>query len=531
MTPPPPGPPDHVLPDHYRVAQREDGSWWQLGGGAVYKATDLRSGATVALRFFDAGPRTADATGALAEYAAALARFRSPLVAPLRDFFVSGAFNVAATEFIAGESLAERVRRDGPMGAGPGWTMAHQLLRALASLHAQGLAHGSLAPSKILFPGDGGTDRPLVLVEAGLHPSASVAADPTAGCASTREDLFRLGESLWFALTGDTLPTSPDLLLPWQKLDAAGITPASGALPVLLARTLTGAPAQRPPTAPVLLETLNVLASFEFTVPSSPTMPSGAPSPEPVAPTPTPHPLAAAEGELWTRPNSRLTAPNRRRRKSGPVFRSLFWLTMGGVAGFFGGRAYERNHRRLETAWEQWSSSRAAPGAPPTPAITTNPPPDPGVPLPPSPPVSAAGVSARLERIKNLQPDVRDILKYARELRRVATLPVGDAAAFPTEAQVARLLERFDWTDPSAPNFHRTALLLVLGCSNDSPGAQGPAASQQAADATARALAQHGITSPIYPCGLGSKNEVPELEATGTASGQFVEVWVGFTLF
>ena len=248
MTPPLPGPPDQLLPEHYRVWRRDDGSWWQLGRGGVFKATDLRTDGTVALRFLEAGPRTPDAMGALAEYAALLARPGSPLVAPLRDFFVSGAFNVAATEFIVGESLANRVRRDGPLGAGSVWAIARSLLDGLASLHALGLAHGSLGPSKILFPAHGESDQPLILVEAGLHPSASIAPDPAAGSAATRADLHQLGATLWFALTGEALEPSVDLPLPWQSLDAAGITPALGALPVLLARTLTGDPrnARRP---------------------------------------------------------------------------------------------------------------------------------------------------------------------------------------------------------------------------------------------------------------------------------------------
>ncbi len=529
MTSSPPGPPDQVLPDHYRVVRREDGSWWQLGRGTVYKATDLRTDTTVALRFFDAGPRTPDTMGTLAEYAALLARPGSPLIAPLRDFFVSGAFNVAVTEWIAGESLAERVRRDGPLRAEPVWSIARWLLDALGSLHALGIAHASLEPSKILFPAEDEPARPLVLVDAGLHPAASVAADPAAGSASTREDLRRLGTTLWFALTGEDLDASPDLPLPWQRLDDAGITPALGQLPVLLARTLTGEPAQRPPTAPALLETLNVLASFGSAVPSLPTMPSRAPSSDPVAPTPEPHPLAAGDGELWTRPTSRLTTPNRRRRKPGPFLRSVLLILSGLVPGFYGGIAYEKNHQWLEATWARWLSSGtvSAAAASPTPSPPLTVAIESDVPLPRSPPVSATGVAVRLDRIKTSQPDVRDVLKYARELRRVATLPVTDAETFPTDAQVARLLERFDWTDPASPYVHRTPLLLVLGCSN------GPdqTLSQRDADRMAQALAQHGVTSPIYTCGLGSKNDLPEIEPAGEASGRFVEVWVAFTLF
>ena len=68
-----------------------------------------------------------------------------------------------------GESLAERVRRAGPLGAGPAWALACQLLDALGSFHARGLAHGGLEPSKIRFPG-AGFDQPLTLADANGLP-------------------------------------------------------------------------------------------------------------------------------------------------------------------------------------------------------------------------------------------------------------------------------------------------------------------------------------------------------------------------
>ena len=533
-------PPLPELPEHYRVWRREDGSWWQLGRGTVYKATDERTGETVALRFIDAGTRTQDAMGALAEYAARLARPGSALVAPLRDFFISGPFNVAATGFVTGESLAERVRRAGPLLAGPAWNVAEQLLEALGSLHTLGIAHGSLEPSKILFPGGAGDETPLVLVEAGLHPSAGAAADFAAGTDATREDLRWLGISLWFALTGDALTTPTGEPLPWQRLDSAGITPALGALPVLLARTLTGEPSQRPATARALQDTLNMLAPWQSMVSTSTAMPSRVPAPAPVAPTPEPRPAASAyeDDELWPRTSPRLSPPNRRRRKSRQIWISLAQLALGGIAGFCIGVNYEKHH-----GWAGWfgglhDATPAVPAVaatapptlpPPKPAPSATPEPD--LPLLPSPPVNAAATGIRLNRLQSLQPDAGDILKYARQLRRVATLPVNDAASFPSDAQVGRLLERFDWNNPGSPNFHRTALVFVLGYSDEQPAARGQAASQQNADVLAQTLAVNGITSPIYTCGMGSGNDVPEVEATHTANGQFVEVWVAFTLF
>lgn len=419
-----------------------------------------------------------------------------------------------------GESLAERVRRDGPLSAGPAWTVACQLLDALASLHARGVAHGSLDPSKIHFPG-AELDQPITLADGDGLP----VADPVGGSDATRDDVRQLGTALWFALTGEP-PESP---LPWLRLERAGITPELGGLPVLLARTLTGEPAQRPPTVPALLETLKRLASFGAGVSGLPPMPSRAPASDPAAPSLQTRPPFQEEGELWTRPTAPLSPPNHRRQPSRRMGVSLLLFALGVAVGFVGGVCYEKN-RPVDLSWWPHPFPQKTSGPPPEVASATAAP-EPDVPLPPSPPVSAGAAAVRLARIKSVQPDTGDVLKYARELRRVATLPVGDAAGFPGEAMVARLLERFDWRDPASPYFHRTPLLLVLGYSSVGSDAQRRDASQHGADAVAQALSASGITSPIYPCPLGSADETPEVEQAAAKSGQFVEVWVAWTLF
>ena len=405
-----------------------------------------------------------------------------------------------------GESLAGRVRRDGPLDAAAAWGIARQLLDALAPLHAAGLAHGNLDPSSVRFlPGP--ADAPELILP---DRTAALTTGPDD---ALREDVRRLGATLWFALTGD----EPEVPLPWQRLDQARITPDLGALPVLLARTLAGEPARRPATVPALLETLKVLELLAPAVPSLPSMPPRAPVPGSVAPTPEPRPPAPMDDEWWTRPTAQLAAPNRRRGDASSVWNTLILLLAGGLAGFFGGVLYEKSYG-------------PAPTLPPPVAVAT-PTPEPDLPLPPSPTVGAAAVAARLDRVKKLQPDVADILKYARELRRVATLPVAEGVPFPSDAAMGRLLERFDWKNPASPYFHRTPLLLVLGYSNDGSDAQSQATSRRLADFLAQALVASKITSPIYACAAGSGDEVPEVEKAAAGSGRFVEVWVGWTLF
>ena len=413
-----------------------------------------------------------------------------------------------------GESLAERVRRAGPLGAAAALALARQLLVALEPSHRQGRAHGGVDPANLRFAADAPDGESLTLPDA-----APPAPDPDPD--ATREDLHRLGAAVWFALTGSP-PESP---LPWERLDGAGITPALGALPVLFARTLTGDPAQRPRTASALLEALNVLASLGASVPSLPSMPSPAPG-SGFATTPQPPPTGGEEGELWTRPAVQRPTPNRRRRPTRRAWVPLLTFALGAAVGFAGGLIYER-------------TPRPAPAASP---VVVAGPPDAALPVPaPSPdlawaalpeqPATTAAAQARLERVKILQPDVGDVLRYARELRRVATVSVNDAATFPAEVVVARVLERFDWRNPASPYFHRTPLLLVLGYADDTPDAQGQALSQHCADALAQALVGSGITSPVYPVGLGSGDATPEVERPAAGGGPFLEVWVAWTLF
>ena len=273
------------------------------------------------------------------------------------------------------------------------------------------------------------------------------------------------------------------------------------------------------PKAAAAFEALNMLANLRPAVPVWPDMPSHAPGSD-AAPLPEPRLPVPANSELWTRSSTQLAASNRRRRQGADVWNTLVLLVAGGLGGFGGGVLYEKTHGQGAAV-----SAMAAVSTPSTPDAAS-PPPAPDVPLPPSPSVTAAAVAARVQRIKALQPDVGEILKYARELRRVATLPVTDGTSFPSEGQFTRLVDRFDWTKPGSPNLHRTPLLLVLGYAND------PATSQLGADQMAQVLKQSGISSPIYSCAMGSGETMPEIEEAGVgANGRFVEVWVAFTLF
>jgi TolB-like protein/Flp pilus assembly protein TadD len=134
-----------------------------------------------------------------------------------------------AMELIEGETLDERIRRAGPLDARTTIQIAQQVTSALAAAEKQGLVHRDLKPANLmLISPDGETSnnkKMLVkIIDFGLAKAIHTATDPkslthdrfvgTPAFASpeqfehsaldVRSDIYSLGETLWFALTGKT---------------------------------------------------------------------------------------------------------------------------------------------------------------------------------------------------------------------------------------------------------------------------------------------------------------------------------------
>src|SRR6266702_2578044 len=220
----------------FEVEQRADGSYWELGRGGMgvtYLARDKVLRRRVALKVIDTPTVSTDRNSQTARErflreARAAAALRHPNVAAVFQFGAApgGSRCFYAMELVEGETLETRVRRHGPLHPKLVVEIATQIAQALVAAAAQGLIHRDLKPSNIMLKaGNAGvTEVEVKIIDFGLAKAVADAggemdithgefvgtpnfASPEqfeSGPADVRSDIYSLGATLWFALTGKT---------------------------------------------------------------------------------------------------------------------------------------------------------------------------------------------------------------------------------------------------------------------------------------------------------------------------------------
>src|SRR5215510_1099651 len=271
----------------FEVEQHADGSSWELGHGAIgitYLAADKVVRRRVALKVIEVPPAARGSQAVRDRFlreARAAAALRHPNVAAVFQFGTSpdATHCYYAMELIEGETLAARVRRDGPLSAKDALKIAIQIARALTAAAAHDLIHRDLKPSNIMLT----TDSEVKVIDFGLAKAITDAGGdmdlthgefvgtPTfaspeqfgRGPVDARSDIYSLGATLWFALTGlaphfgKTLEEIRDRKtrddLPIAQLAARKVPEP---LVKLLRSTLAVDPGKRPVSARELMEAL-----------------------------------------------------------------------------------------------------------------------------------------------------------------------------------------------------------------------------------------------------------------------------------
>jgi serine/threonine-protein kinase len=247
----------------FEIARHEDGSSCELGRGAMgvtYLASDNVLRRKVALKVIDV-PAAARGSQAVRERflreARAAGALRHPNVAAVFQFGAApdGSRCFYAMELVEGETLETRVRRDGPLNPKLVMEIAIQIAQALIAAATQGLIHRDLKPGNIMLkPGNAGAAQLEVkIIDFGLAKAIADAgaemdithgefvgtpnfASPEqfeSGPIDVRSDIYSLGATLWFALTGKTPFTGRNIeeirrgqksaALPTEQLKAAHV--------------------------------------------------------------------------------------------------------------------------------------------------------------------------------------------------------------------------------------------------------------------------------------------------------------------
>jgi hypothetical protein len=186
------------------------------GFGEVYRAWDTRLNRAVALKLLqverDLGP---DGEQALLSEARSLARVEHPHVARVYGVEQHGGRLGIWMELVEGFDLKSLVRENGVLAPREVAIAGAQVARALEAIHAAGLLHRDVKPQNVLI----GPEGRAVLVDLGAaqwrrgqEGATDISGTPSYMApevlrgeqpASPRSDVYSLGVTLFYALTGD----------------------------------------------------------------------------------------------------------------------------------------------------------------------------------------------------------------------------------------------------------------------------------------------------------------------------------------
>lgn len=255
--------------------------------GIVYAAHDERLERTVALKTMSSLADDDTARTRFWREARAAARVNHPNICQIYEIGEDVGELFIAMELLAGESLADRLRR-GPMSASEVVPISLEMLDALSALHACGVVHRDLKPSNVFLTAHGvklldfGLARPelegSLSTSAGLTRPGVVVGTPrymapeqmTGEVADARSDLFAVGAVLFEMLAGRPAfggHTVVDILHATLHEQPPALTgsPAIAAVDRVIRRALAKRPADRPASADAMASELRAVRGVQGT--------------------------------------------------------------------------------------------------------------------------------------------------------------------------------------------------------------------------------------------------------------------------
>jgi serine/threonine protein kinase len=214
--------------EHFQVLSHPDGSPWELGRGAMgvtYKAFDTNLRCDVALKVINPQFLSSDtARQRFVREARAAAQLRHPNVATVFHLGNSGDGFFYVMEYVDGETVESRIRREGPFRVELALRITRQVARALVAAERQKLVHRDIKPSNIMLVNEAEEEHLFAkVIDFGLAKSIGPSSDKSVtvtlgGFVGTphfaspeqleereidgRSDIYSLGATLWYMLLG-----------------------------------------------------------------------------------------------------------------------------------------------------------------------------------------------------------------------------------------------------------------------------------------------------------------------------------------
>jgi serine/threonine protein kinase len=249
------------------------------GMGSVYRAKHRETGQLVAIKIMPAH---------MAGNPVLLKRFEQefraaslldhPNIVRALDYGGTGSAPYLVMEFVEGESLGQKIQRDGRMTETEAIRVIAQVAQGLHRAHKQGMIHRDVKPDNVIVTPDGvakladlglvkevEADSNLTRTGRGLGTPHFMAPEQfrNAKNADVRCDIYALGATLYMMVTGELPFRSTGPLDAWMKKINNKLTPPREVVPELtervdraIRRAMSADPDKRPTTCREFVEDL-----------------------------------------------------------------------------------------------------------------------------------------------------------------------------------------------------------------------------------------------------------------------------------
>jgi eukaryotic-like serine/threonine-protein kinase len=164
------------------------------GMGEVYEARDAKLGRNVAIKVLPAAfTNDPERLSRFQREARMLAALNHPNIATIYGLEQSDGVTCLVMELISGETLADRIKREGPVPVEEALAMAKQIAEALEAAHENGIIHRDLKPANIKLTPESKVkvlDFGLAKAFAGDGASSDPSESPTLSAAPTMQGVI-----------------------------------------------------------------------------------------------------------------------------------------------------------------------------------------------------------------------------------------------------------------------------------------------------------------------------------------------------